>query len=106
MKFCHLRERKFKQDFKDTLKRLSCCSIEVDTKALNFLCCHFYNAYRDTLMNNLENITICFSAVSDNNPISFLLYGGDKFDNTKNRRILMSAIRFIKDSQRSGKQFW
>ena len=57
-------------------------------------------------MNNLENITICFSAVSDNNPISFLLYGGDKFDNTKNRRILISAIRFIKDSLRSGEQFW
>ena len=46
-------------------------------------------------MNDLENIPISFSTVSDNNLISLLLYGDDKFDDTKSRKILMSTIRFI-----------
>ena len=50
-------------------------------------------------MNDLEKIPTSFSPVSDNNLISLLLYGDDKFDGTKNRKILMSAIRFVKDSE-------
>ena len=34
-------------------------------------------------MNDLENIPISFSAVSDNNLINLLLYDDDKFDDTK-----------------------
>ena len=40
-------------------------------------------------MNDLENIPISFSAVSDNNLINLLLYDDDKFDDTKNRKIIM-----------------
>ena len=51
-------------------------------------------------MNDLENISVSFSTFSDNNLISLLLYGDDKFDDTENRKIMMSTIRFIKDSLR------
>lgn len=59
-------------------------------------------------MNDMENISISFSMVSDNNVISLLLCGDGKFDDKKNRKILlMSTIRFIKDSQRLDEQlFW
>ena len=50
-------------------------------------------------MNDLENIPIFFSTVSDNNLISLLLYSVDKFDDTKNRKMLLSTIRFIEDSE-------
>ena len=60
--FSHLCEHKFRQRFKDTLNSLRSCSIEVETAT------------------NLENILISFSTVSDNNLISLLLYGDDKFD--------------------------
>ena len=40
-----------------------------------------------------------FSTVSDN-IISLYLHGNGRFDDTKNRKILMSTIRFIQDSQR------
>ena len=45
-------------------------------------------------MDDLKYIHFFFSAVSGNNLISLLSYGNDKFD-TKNRKILMSTIRFI-----------
>ena len=46
-------------------------------------------------MNDLENIPISFSTVRDNNLISLFLHGNNNFDDTKNRKILMSTIRFI-----------
>ena len=44
--------------------------------------------------------------VSDNNLIGLLLHGDDKFDDKKNKEILMSTIRFIKDSQRFDEQLF
>ena len=51
-------------------------------------------------MNDLENIPISFSTVSDNNLISLLLYGNEKLDDTKNQKMLMPTIRFIKKLKR------
>ena len=57
-------------------------------------------------MYDLENIRISFFTVSDNSLINLDLYGIDKFDDIKYRKILMSTIRFIKDSQRFDNQFF
>ena len=57
-------------------------------------------------MNDLENIPISFSTVSYTNLISLLLYSDDKFSDTKNRKILLSAIRFINDLQRFDEQLF
>ena len=37
-------------------------------------------------MNDLENIPISFSTVSDDNLIGLLSYGDDKFDDTKDKK--------------------
>ena len=50
-------------------------------------------------MNDFENFPIFSSTVIDNNLISLFLYGDGKFDDIKNRKILMSTIRFIKDPE-------
>ena len=47
-----------------------------------------------------------FSTVSDINLISLFLYGDGKFNDTKNRKVLMSASRFIKDSQKFDEQLF
>ena len=57
-------------------------------------------------MNYLANISNFFYMVSDNNLISLLVHGDDKFDDTKNRKILMSTLRFIKDSQTLDEQLF
>ena len=51
-------------------------------------------------MNELNEIDSCFSTLNENKFIDFILYGSDKFDDKKNHNILMSTIKFIKDSQR------
>ena len=48
--------------------------------------CHFYNSNQTTLTIDWENIPISFSMVSDNNLIGLLLFAGDKFNDTKNKK--------------------
>ena len=93
--FSHLCEDKFRHDFRD---HLCPCSIETETTAHYFLHCHFYNANSSALMNELNEIDSYFSTLNENKFVDLILYGSDKFDGKKNHNILMSTIKFIKDS--------
>ena len=98
--FSHLCEHEFRHGFRDILNPLCPCSIEAETTAHYFLRFHFYNANRSTLTNELNEIDSSFSTLNENKFIDLILYGSDKFDNKKNRNILMCPIKFIKGSQR------
>ena len=62
----HLREHKFGHCFRDILNPLCLCSIEVETTAHYFLRCHFYNANRSALVNELNEIDSSFSTLNTN----------------------------------------
>ena len=98
--FSHLREHKFRHGFRDILNPLCPCSIKAETTAHYFLRCHFYNANRSALMNELNEIDSSFSTLNENKFIDLILYGSDKFENKKTHIILICTITFIKDSQR------
>ena len=51
-------------------------------------------------MDELNEIDFSFSTLNENKLIDLILYDSDKFDDKKNYNILMSTIKFIKDSQR------
>ena len=91
--FSRLCEHKFRNP-------LCPCSIETETTVHYFLRCHLYNANRSDLMNELNEIDSSFSTLNENKFINLILYGSHKFDGKKNHNILMSTIKFIKDSQR------
>ena len=93
----------FRHGFRDILNPLSPYSIEAETKTDYFLRCHYYNASRSALMNDLNEIVISFSTLNENKFIDLILCGSDKFDGKKNHNILMSTIKFSKDSQRFDK---
>ena len=82
------------------LNPLCPCSIEAETTTHYFLRCHFYNVNRSALMSDLNEMDSSFSTLNENKFIDLILYGSDKFDDKKNHNILMSIIKFIKDSQR------
>ena len=58
--YSHLRERKFRHNFKDTLNPISSCNIKAETTTHYILRCHFYKSNRVTHMNELEDIPIFF----------------------------------------------
>ena len=98
--FSHLREYKFRHGFKDILNPLCPCSIEAETTAHYFLCCHFDNENKSALMNDLNEIDSSFSILNENKFIDLILYGSDKFNDKKSRNILMCTMKFIKGFQR------
>ena len=51
-------------------------------------------------MNELNETDSSFSTLNENKLIDLILCSSDKFDDKKNHKILMSTIKFIKDSQR------
>ena len=82
----HLREHKFRHGFGDILNPLCPCSIEAKTTAHYFLRCHFYNANRSALMNELNEIDSSFSTLNEK-LIDLILYCNDKFYDKKNRNV-------------------
>ena len=98
--FSHLREHKFKHNFQDTLNPLCSCSIEVESTSHYFLRCHFFDALRVTLMNDLKKIDSDLPTLRNENLTNILLYGNQIYDDKTNQIILMHIIRYIKNSQR------
>ena len=85
----HLRENKFRHGSREILNPLCPCSIEATTTTHYSLRCHFYNAHKSTLMNELKEIITSFSTLNNNKFIDLILYGNDKFADKKNRSILI-----------------
>ena len=79
--FSHLREHKFKHNFRDTLNPLCSCSIEVESTSHYFLRCHFFDALRATLMNDLRNIDSDLPTLRD--------------ENLTNIKLLLTSFQFL-----------
>ena len=104
LSFNHLREHKFRHGFRDMLNPLCLYSIEAKINGHYFLLGHIFHANRSTLMNDLKEDDSSFSTLNDNKFIDLLLYANDKFDEKKNCKILISIIKFNKESQRFEEQ--
>ena len=97
--FNQLRVDKFKNIVRDMLNPLCSCSIEVESTSHFFRRCHFFDALRATLMNDLRNIDGDLPTLSDENLTNILLYGNQIYDDKTNEINLMHLIRYIKDPQ-------
>ena len=64
------------------------------------MCCHFFDALRATLMNDLRNIDSDLPTLRDENLTNILLYDNQICDDRTNQIILMHVTRYIKDSKR------
>ena len=98
--FSHLREYKIKYNFQGTLNPFCSRSIEVESSSHYFLCCHFFDALRATLMNDLRNIDRDLPTLRDEYLTNILLYGNQIYDDKANQITLIHIIRYIKDSRR------
>ena len=93
--FSHLREHKLKHNFQDTLNPLCSCSTEVESTSHYFLRCHFFEALRATIMNELGNIDSDLTTLRDENLTNILLYGNQIYDDKTNQIVLMHVIRYM-----------
>ena len=91
----HLRKRKFKHSFQDTINPLCSCGIDIEsTEHLLPHCPQFFNERR-ILLSTIGNMNYKLLENTDSNLTQTLLFGNTSFDITDNTKILNATINFI-----------
>ena len=96
----HLRDHKFRHGFNDTIDPFCPCNMEIETVSHFFLRCHFFNALRIDLMNELLKINLNLQHFNDTTLTEFLLYGSNQFSYDINSKIISLSVNFIIKSER------
>ena len=104
--FGHLRERKFRHKFADTLNPLCLCSPEIEDTEHYFLRCQNNLSFCPTLMNDLNNTNTAIASLNSNDLLRIIFYGDESFNKESNCKILTPSIKFVKDTQRFEKSLF
>ena len=104
--FGHLRERKFRHNFADTLNPLCLCSPEIEDTEHYFLRCQNNLSFCPTLMNDLKNTNTAIASLNSNDLLRIIFYGDESFNKESNCKILTPSIKFVKDTQRFEKSLF
>ena len=95
----HLNEHKFNHNFDDCVNPFCTCSLEPESTSHFFLFCHYHNAIRSILFEDLNSVNKNMFKLSDNE-LTLLLYGSTKYSLMNNRILLNSSIKCIENSKR------
>ena len=98
--FSHLKEHKFRHNFKDSIDPFCSCGSGVETTSHFFLHCANFVIQRQTLKNQLDKIDDSLLKGSDTAIVNSLLYGKPNFEDAVNKEILNSTIEFIMETGR------
>ena len=96
----HLRERKFKHGFLDSLNPICSCGQNIETSTHFLLHCSNYSNERLTFLNIIRNIDSNILSKNDLKVTETLLYGDSSYDNTKNTLIMNATMEFLFASKR------
>ena len=78
--FSHLREHKFRHNFRDTLNPMCNCSLEPENTSHFLLHCYNYENLRLTLVSDLNTIDSSLRLLDDKNLVQVLLHGDNKYN--------------------------
>ena len=76
------------------------CGIETETTSHFFLCCKFFANERQKLRDNAYWLDASIKHLNEESLIDVLLYGSDRFNDSKNKQILLHAICYIQATKR------
>ena len=89
-----LNEHRFDHNSENCLNPLSTCILEADTTS--FLAFHYHHFIRLTLFNEIFEIDMNFTNLSEEKFLNIVSYGSSLFSDKQNR----SVIKYITDSNR------
>ena len=96
----NLNEHKFKHIFRNFLNPLCACNLEPEAISHYLLRCHLFQTERRTLLNDIKEIDENIVTDHKNDLDQILLYGNERYRYDTNRMILLSTIKFCRDSKR------
>ena len=102
----HLRERKFKHSFQDTLNPICNCGEDIETTSHYLLHCPDYLQERKTLLNTISCIVPKIFDFNSDQLTEILLYGKVDLDNINNTSILDATINYLIETKRFNSQLF
>ena len=95
----YFNENRFKHNFENCINPVCTCPLEDEsTRHFFFLHCHYYSALHISFLNDLNNISP--QLLPDKVFAKTLYYENPIFDESDNRKILETSIRYILDPKR------
>ena len=92
LQFSHLNEHKFHHNFKDWVSSMCDCGAETKTTSHFFLRCQFFANERQEPRDDVYRMDASIKRLNEESLIDLLLYGSDKFNDSKNKQILLHKI--------------
>ena len=97
--FCHLKEHKFRDGFKDTLNSLCFCGAKVETTVYFLSHCQLYSTQRSELFDNIGKLINSFLNVNKKPQALVLLYGLKRNNSENlNQNIINAVIKYLKSA--------
>ena len=76
------------------------CGAETETTSHFFFCCQFFVNERQKLRNEVYRLDASIKHLNEESLIDFQLYGSDRFNDSKNKQILLHTIFYIQATKR------
>ena len=95
-----LNEHKFRHNFKDCVSPMCDCSVETEATSHFFLRCQFFPNERQKFRDDVYRIDASIKSINEESLTNVLLYGSDRFNDTKNKQILLHTICYIQVTKR------
>ena len=97
--FCHLKEHKFRDGFKDTLNSSCFCGAKVETTVHFLSHCQLYSTQRSELFDNIGKLINSFLNVNKKPQALVLLYGLKRNNSENlNQNIINAVIKYLKSA--------
>ena len=102
----HLREHKFRHNFKDTTSKLCLCQNESENVEHYLLHCPVFSHLRSELFEKLRRLISLPTLISSSYTCNLLLYGNPKYDDCTNRKTVELTISYILATNRFDQPFF
>ena len=98
--FSHLKEHKFKHNFRDSVDPLCSSGNDIESTVHFFLHCPNFTTQRQTLLNKLKSINASIMTENENSVVRRLLFGRPDFNYSTNNEIINVTISFTLTTER------
>ena len=100
LNFSHLNEHKFRHNFNDMINTMCNCAAATETAIHYLLRCRPYSVQRADLIGGVYKLDTTLQNSSEDQLLTVLLYGSEKFAIKVNKEIIRLTISYLKSSER------
>ena len=90
----------FRHNFQGTINPLCSCCLEIESTSHFFVRCQNFITPRTNLINKLRKRDSSILKLDEISSTKLLLYGGSKYENKVNKKILLTSINLVVSTKR------